>query len=420
MFRTKRMAGLVSAVVLGAVLVSGAAVPSVQAAAVNAPVQALRAGINDLKFEDDFTNANTVDLAGTGDAGFNWYLDRPFGWGAASASEVAIADSVLTVKSKPNGHAAGWGMSTYSIKGDTGYAFQYGYAEAKIRFNHQGQRTNNDRDYFPCFWSFSKAHTLMRDKGHWGEIDIFEAYTDQSDPLYQGQYVGTVHDHYTDGSKHIQNGNHWQDGVIKDSGWHTYGMLWEKGKISWYFDNQLMHSIEYSADGYPKPMSPGYKPGAFSILDSEEMVLVLGASESWPMDVDYVRVWEKGGPVVPIPEDTTTTTKAPTTTTTTKKDTTTTTTRPATKAPVSPGETVETEGSTTSTVTETTTAAESTTTAADTTVATTTPTDQKTGSEPDKGGNGWIVWVVVAAVVVVLAGGGVALWYFKFRRPKAE
>jgi beta-glucanase (GH16 family) len=303
--KKKLVSSLASVVVLAA-LAAGPAAPCAHAAAVNAPVQALRAGINNLKFQDDFISASTIDLAGTGNAGFKWYLDRPFGWAAASASEVSVANSILTVKSKPNAHAAGWGLSTYSVIGDTGYHFQYGYAEAKIRFNHKGQRTNNERDYFPCFWSFSKDHTMMRDGGRWGEIDIFEAYTDQSDPLYRGQYVGTVHDH-ANGGVHTQNGNHWKDNVIKDSSWHTYGMLWEKGKISWYFDNQLMHSVEYSADGYPKPMRTGYKPGTFSILDNESMVLVLGGSESWPLEVDYVRVWEKGGPVVSISDDTTTT-----------------------------------------------------------------------------------------------------------------
>ena len=243
-----------------------------------APVQSLIAGMNNLTFSDDFDSPDTFDLNGTHATGYNWYLDRPFGWSSASSQDLTISNSVLTVKSQQP--FMGWGVSTYTTTGDTGYKYQYGYAEAKMKFSIDPQIVAS-ADYFPCFWGFSWAHTTLRNSTRWGEIDYFEAMAGGSTP-YVGQYLGTVHDHSADPSQHVQNANHYIDNVVRDNGWHTYGCLWTQDKIEWYFDNQLLIRVDYGNDG------------PYSILRQEQMVLILGGSSQWPAEVDYVRVWQQG------------------------------------------------------------------------------------------------------------------------------
>jgi beta-glucanase (GH16 family) len=64
---------------------------------------------------------------------------------------------------------------------------------------------------------------------HWPpEIDIFETIRD--DPQIYMTY------HWSDG-KHKSSGRHWtEDGFSHSKEFHTYGLLWEPGKIVWFID----------------------------------------------------------------------------------------------------------------------------------------------------------------------------------------
>ena len=96
-----------------------------------------------------------------------------------------------------------------------------------------------------------------------------------------------------------------------DNDWHTYGVLWEQGHIVWYMDGREMHSVRFAANELPRHYyrnNPNPVPtleeknlafakntwlGAYAVFDSLEMVLCLGSRVEWPMDVDWVRVWQK-------------------------------------------------------------------------------------------------------------------------------
>jgi hypothetical protein len=66
------------------------------------------------------------------------------------------------------------------------------------------------------------------------------------------------------------------------------------GKISWYLDDALLKSINYSSGqaGSVTNNTPSNK-GLFSVIDKQNDLLVLGSSTGWEMYVDYVRVWQK-------------------------------------------------------------------------------------------------------------------------------
>ena len=118
--------------------------------------------------------------------------------------------------------------------------------------------------------------------------------------------------HVTYASNLVNNCGYLDQFPFTDDDWHTYGALWEKGRVTWYMDGVKMHSVEYKADAWPQhfyrddptPLPPAEtvwpdnpmvkertKFGAHSIMDTDEEVVFLTARETYAMDVDWVRIW---------------------------------------------------------------------------------------------------------------------------------
>ncbi len=254
------------------------------------PKAAEKVGYCNLVFNDDFDDVSTVDWKGTGAEGFNWYIDRPFGWSSLVDGDVTMKDSVLTVAQEVS--CANWGMGSYSAKGDTGRAYRFGYFEARIRFDVN--KNKKDVSGFPAWWSFSVDHTTDRNDEHWSELDFFEAMTNPTaNGDYTGTYVATVHDWIRDGNPiNHQNPNNWHDKVVTE-GWHDYGCLWAPGVFEWYYDGELLSRVTYGADVRPEPANENNGVGCYRFMESEQMMLILGSCKEWPMEVDWVRVWQK-------------------------------------------------------------------------------------------------------------------------------
>lgn len=255
------------------------------------PEAAKEAGYTSLVFYDDFDDPSTVDWKGTGEPGYKWYIDRPFGWPTLLDGDVVIEDSVATIAQQKS--CANWALSTYSANGDTGSAWTYAYFEARIRINTDMVREDLVEKGQPAFWSFSKAHTTGKDKGRWGEIDFFEV-TFEADGTFNNTLVTSMHDSRVVNGKqeNLSNTNNIHPHFVSDD-WQTIGCLWTPGSVSWYLDGGFISRTTYSADGMPDPASPtNQEVGCFSILDQEEMLVILGSGPCWPMEVDWVRVWQ--------------------------------------------------------------------------------------------------------------------------------
>ena len=138
-------------------------------------------------------------------------------------------------------------------------------------------------------------------------------------------YTGTLHEHkrvYDEEGKEIRNARMFASNLVvstgyqdkftyMDDGWHTYAALWEPGYIAWYLDGKLMHSARYNATDLPQyfnrdnpnplPRLEDSRPelanrtwvGAHHQMNEEDEILVLGCNKNWPMEVDWVRVWQK-------------------------------------------------------------------------------------------------------------------------------
>ena len=284
------------------------------------PEAAKAEGFTELAFRDEFDSYDTIDFSGEGKDGYNWYVDRPYGGVTLTKEEIVIKDGVMTFA--PKTCPSSIGLPTYSAKGKTGYAMHFGYAEARMRFSVENvsSRATTGRNGWPSFWGVSVTDV----KGeHWdrvGELDILEAHhMDDSDPNAGVIYTGTLHDHVknADGTKNIATNIVNATGALGikdylDSEWHTYAALWTENYIAWYLDGQLMHSVRFAEGAYPtfyyrdidspldwnEESEPHLKgrtwEGAHSIMNTDSMVLFLGAHETWPIEVDWVRVWEKG------------------------------------------------------------------------------------------------------------------------------
>ncbi len=245
----------------------------VSAYAQTAPPQA--AGYK-LMFSDEFDSLN---LSPTGTGSYTWY---PGIWWSASLplpSLTTDSNSVLDLAWSSGGGLYETDISTLSHDATQGHTFRYGYFEARMKWDVT-------TGAWPAFWMVPKqAAQGVTDTG---ELDIFEGQGSQPSTFY-----GSLHE--WKGTTEIwHNSPNWiKLPVTNDfSQWHTYGVLWVPGKVTWYYDNQALFSANTTA-----------------VFDSQDFFLVLSMAEganwqkgnmtgvsatSLQLNVDWVRVWQNG------------------------------------------------------------------------------------------------------------------------------
>ncbi|HLI15346.1 MAG TPA: alkaline phosphatase family protein [Acidimicrobiales bacterium] len=206
-----------------------------------------------LVFDDEF-NGSSLDTS-------KWAPDW-FGNGGSMnnvgtySSNVSVANGVLSLKlASPSSGAL---VSTNPNGGASpGFQFTYGYAEARIWFPGSGSTIDN----WPAFWT---------DGQNWpadGEIDIAEG-------------LGTLTSNYHNSSGAFNSNTipgTWS------AGWHTYGVDWEPGSITVYWDGKVVRTLTSATTSITS--SPQY---LVLNMGAGQGPTVTGAS----MLVDYVRVWQ--------------------------------------------------------------------------------------------------------------------------------
>jgi beta-glucanase (GH16 family) len=140
---------------------------------------------------------------------------------------------------------------------ENSFTFTYGAAEARIYLPSAGDgRIAN----WPAFWL---------DGENWptsGEIDVMEGIDGQA----------CFHLHSTSGA----------DGTCAPGsyvGWHTYGVVWEPGSVTYYYDGVDVGSIRKGVTGEP-----------MYLILNQAAASGVGDPPLAPSDmrVDYVRVWQ--------------------------------------------------------------------------------------------------------------------------------
>ena len=286
-------------------------------------------------------------------------------------------------------------IQTVDSNGNVKVAFKGDYyAEARVKLPMS-------ESSWSAFWMYG---TKFPDWPASGEIDILESKG--YDPNY---LQANVHSPFKVGADYSQqNAKRIPNNGDTQTDFHTYGVLKQSNKMTFFYDGKPVHTVDYNKLNVKTPfVDPDntmalrfthivggsfLKDGKNSPRDFTDATKHIDSYRDGSrsdMLVDYVRVWQ---PKEPTTEESTTTTSTTTTeepttttstTTTTEEPTTTTSTTTTTEEPTTTTSTTTTEEPTTTTST-TTTEEPTKTTSTTTTEEPTTTTSTTTTEEPTK------------------------------------
>ena len=233
-----------------------------------------------LLFADEFDG---FDISPNGRGVHAWYEGVWFNRQHASRTNISAANSVLSLKWERGQPATDTSITTLSRDLRSYAAWRYGYFEARMRWDVV-------KGAWPAFWLIpvqdATGHDFYNGSRESGEIDIFEGQGDHPHTFY-----GTVHDWVNLHDQASRNNAFALPGNLDFSQFHVYGLLWTPGQVTWYLDNQPLHSETTPA-----------------IFDRQDFFLVLGMQEgedwsagslsgetaaSMTLTVDWVRVWQQ-------------------------------------------------------------------------------------------------------------------------------
>lgn len=148
------------------------------------------------------------------------------------------------------------------------YRFRYGYAEARMFLAANTDPSLGDvgscGPNWPAFWLNGEDHPED------GEIDVMECLSDD-DVAWHYYWAGGVEGGYPDD---------WRGSMPGGGGWHTFGVNWRPGRLTFYYDGRKVGTHTRGVTGAPH----------FLILNhgiSGPDILVPST-----LRVDYVRVWK--------------------------------------------------------------------------------------------------------------------------------
>jgi beta-glucanase (GH16 family) len=145
--------------------------------------------------------------------------------------------------------------STGLITTNGKFSYTYGAAEARMYLpaDGSGQPIN-----WPAFWANGQNWPYD------GENDIVESESGSTGP----------HFHSADGDFGFAVPGDW-------AGWHTFGSVWEPGRVTYYYDGRMVGSLTEGITSSPMYLVLGFGP-------AHEAVTTPGR-----LRVDYVRVWQR-------------------------------------------------------------------------------------------------------------------------------
>jgi beta-glucanase (GH16 family) len=162
------------------------------------------------------------------------------------------------------------------------FSFQYGRIEARMKLpESQGM--------WPAFWLLGNSVAAV-DWPACGELDVME-HIDGNNPQNWGYdwVQGSVH------GTGLNGGIQYHPASFSAAAWHTYGMIWTKGRIQYYVDTP--------ANVYAT-FTPSSQAGTWPFDSGPEFVILnLAVGGDWPgspdattvfpseVQVDYVRIY---------------------------------------------------------------------------------------------------------------------------------
>ena len=261
------------------------------------PPVAAEAGMNTLTFSDDFTTMDTIDLYNTGRIGYKWYVSTPFEGPNMTPDGVELTKEGVKIAVEPGMSA----LRMNDVDSGAGWGFTHGFMECRFRMpavrldpNAKGAPPSIWSNPVECQWATNTDWVEMDWMEYWGDIYSDMIYTVTmhhqkrvypSDPDHN--YIKYWVKNDVKVSHHIG---------LNDGDWHTMGWLWEEGRLTTYVDGEEVMTQRWSKDGEPVPKANLVKGesqvGAFSKVDEQIMPVLLFGVKSWPLEVDYLNVWQ--------------------------------------------------------------------------------------------------------------------------------
>lgn len=242
-----------------------------------------------LVWEDTFSMLN---LCTTNLSGCNWY--NPGLWWESAAGTITDPSGAYVNLEWASGQANNTNISTASPNGVYYHDWTYGYFEVSMAFD---PTTGSS----PAIWMIpvSEIGANTSSNGvNYGELDVFEWQSQTPTKFY-----GTVH--VWNNQVDIANNNASDSWTVPEgttfSNYNTYGALWTRTSISWYFNNVLMGTVSTTSTPYSTVF--GGSQSYFLILSQQAGCnwtnTCLGQVSPLNMDVQWVHIYAPPGPAPP-------------------------------------------------------------------------------------------------------------------------
>jgi hypothetical protein len=243
------------------------------------PSYASSAGYTHLVWDDEM-NVSSVAPSSTSTGNYKWYT---YNWATPANSlpsgDVTFQHGYMTITTDTSGYS--FGVSTIGLSNLTN-VWQHGYFEARMRYAPKGNTVGSPTAW-PAFWGFDEGGiTQTWTTGTpYGELDVDECIPSGGSGTVCSMY-DTVHQ-WLNNSAGAQGPSSNNPPTVQTgidySQWHTYGALWTTDQVQWYLDGVLLNTLAVGPST------------SFTGIETSHIALILGTGPSWPIDVDYVRVW---------------------------------------------------------------------------------------------------------------------------------
>ncbi|MGU3341869.1 glycoside hydrolase family 16 protein, partial [Methylobacterium mesophilicum] len=251
-----------------------------------------------LTFDDEFNTRSISQAAGSttwGDIRSQWRFDAnsDIGFGHSSFVDSAsgydpfkVSGGALTITAVPDkttsGYPGSWESGLITTQGSFSQA--YGYFEIRADFSAM-------KGAWDAFWLLpDKPAANPNNLSGWQELDVVEHYGGNDKGVYS-----TIHT--TDQTPNIpwQQNRQVYSELANAPGYHTYGMDWQKDKISFYVDGKFVGSQATPSD----MTGPMYLVANLATQSDAD-----AAGKSISSSIDYIRAYSKSPNAVAVTQGT--------------------------------------------------------------------------------------------------------------------
>jgi beta-glucanase (GH16 family) len=231
-----------------------------------------------MTFSDEF-DGTSLDLS-------KW--DTKYAWGGRTNNDELewyvdnahiVSGGTLKLVAKHETVQSGYPYTSGIISGHKSFNQMYGYFEISMKLP-------SGQGLWPAFW-------LMPIPSNWPpEIDVMENLGQDTHMIYLTNHYSA---NYPDpGSPKGGSNGTGHSGPDYSAGFHTYGVEWSQGAIVWYID------------GVEQGRVTQYVPVARSNFTGMYVIANLAVGGSWPgspnastefpcqLEIDWIRIWQKG------------------------------------------------------------------------------------------------------------------------------